>query len=119
VIDDEGDVAESLRRGLELYGHKVEAVASGAAGITAASRARPDVVLCDLGMAETDGFTVARHLRQHLNDAHLPLIAYSGYGQGEVRRRARDAGFDLHLTKPLDLGQLQQAMTDLLVRLGR
>src|SRR5262249_56761989 len=71
VIDDEGDVAESLRRGLELYGHKVEAVPSGAAGITAASRARPDVVLCDLGMAETDGFTVAGTLRQQLPDTHL------------------------------------------------
>jgi PAS domain S-box-containing protein len=119
VIDDDGEVAESLRRGLELFGHKVEVAASGAAGIAAARRVRPDLVLCDLGMAETDGFTVARNLREHLDDTHLPLIAYSGYGQEEVQRRALAAGFDLHLTKPLDLGQLQQGMIGLLVRLGR
>jgi PAS domain S-box-containing protein len=119
VIDDDGEVAESLRRGLELFGHTVEVAASGAAGIAAARRVRPDLVLCDLGMAETDGFTVARNLREHLDDTHLPLVAYSGYGQEEVQRRAHAAGFDLHLTKPLDLGQLQQGMMGLLVRLGR
>src|SRR5215471_11242751 len=119
VIDDDGEVAESLRRGLELFGHKVEVAASGSLGIAAARRVRPDLVLCDLGMAETDGFTVARNLREHLDDTHLPLIAYSGYGQEEVQRRALAAGFDLHLTKPLDLGQLQQGIMGLLVRLGR
>jgi PAS domain S-box-containing protein len=119
VIDDDGDVAESLRGGLELFGHKVEVAASGAAGIAAARRVRPDIVLCDLGMAETDGYTVARSLREQLDDTRLPLIAYSGYGLEEVQRRALVAGFDLSLTKPLDLGQLQQAMMGLLVQLGR
>ena len=80
-------------------------------------RTRPDVVLCDLGMAEMDGFAVAAHLRRELDNGHLPLIAYSGYGHEEAQRRAVAAGFDLHLTKPLDLAQLQEAIADLLARL--
>src|SRR5262249_42589737 len=117
VIDDEADVAETLRRGLALFGHTVDTAASGAAGIEAARRTHPDIVLCDLGMAEMDGYAVAGKLRHELGDGHLPLIAYSGYGHEEAQRRAQAAGFDLHLTKPLDLPQLQQALSDLLARL--
>src|SRR5262249_46260890 len=117
VIDDEADVAETLRRGLALFGHTVDTAASGAAGIEAARRSRPDIVLCDLGMAEMDGYVVAGKLRRELGDGHIPLIAYSGSAPEEPQPRPQAAGFTHPLPKPLDLPQLQQAMSDLLAQL--
>jgi CheY-like chemotaxis protein len=64
-------------------------------------RVQPAIVLCDLGLPDKDGYAVAAELRSHGELAKLPLIAISGYGATEDRARARRAGFDLHLTKPV------------------
>jgi signal transduction histidine kinase/CheY-like chemotaxis protein len=113
VIDDNRDLAESLRYGLTSFGHTVETAYSGSDGMAAVRRVHPDVVVCDLGMAEMSGFAVARALYQERTKAELRLIAYTGYGQEDIQRRTQDAGFDLCLTKPLDLEQLHKAVTGL------
>src|SRR5262249_30291549 len=107
VVEDHRDAAETLRMLLELLGHEVAVAHNGPAGVEAARRFRPDVVLSDLGLPGLDGFAVARALRDDPDTAALRLIALSGYGTEEDRRRCLEAGFDLHLTKPIDLEQLQ------------
>ncbi|MDQ2730126.1 MAG: CHASE3 domain-containing protein [Armatimonadota bacterium] len=110
IIEDNVDAAETLRDVLDLLGHDVEVALSGPEGLEKAQRLLPDVILCDLGLPDMDGFEVARTLRTDPQTASLRLIATSGYGQEEDKRRSREAGFDRHLTKPLDLIQLQEAI---------
>jgi PAS domain S-box-containing protein len=113
VIDDNRDVADSLHYSLELLGHHVETAYSGAEGVEAIQRRRPDVVICDLGMTEMNGFVVAEKLREQSHKRRLPLIAYSGYADEDTQQRAKKAGFDVVLTKPLDVARLQQALREL------
>ena len=93
---------ESLRMLLELFGYEVTVAHSGPEGVAAALRARPDVVLCDIGLPGMDGFAVAGALRDDPATAAARLIAVTGYGQEDDRRRALAAGFDEHLVKPVD-----------------
>ncbi len=103
VIEDNHDTAESLRMLLELSGHRVAVAHAGLPGLQAARELRPDVVLCDIGLpGGMDGYAVARALRADPDVGGAVLIAISGYGQEEDQRRARRAGFDRHLTKPVD-----------------
>jgi len=107
VVDDNRDSAETLRDLLEMSGHQVETAFSGRKGVEAARRVQPQVVLCDIGLPEMDGYAVAAALRQDPATASARLIAISGYGQEEDRRRSRSAGFDRHLTKPINLADLE------------
>jgi signal transduction histidine kinase/CheY-like chemotaxis protein len=102
VVEDNLDSAESLRMFLELFGHGVTLAHTGPDGVAAARALRPDVVLCDIGLPGMDGFAVAGTLRRHPDTAATRLIAVTGYGQEEDRRRALSAGFDIHLVKPVD-----------------
>lgn len=113
VIEDHADAAESLRLLLEIGGHQVEVVATGEAGLNAARRFRPDLVLCDIGLPGMDGYAVARALRANGETDGICLVALSGYGRDEDRRRALEAGFDLHLTKPVDLATLSDLVQTL------
>ena len=79
----------------------------GPAGVAAARRSRPDVVLCDIGLPGLDGYAVARLLRETPELAGTFLVAITGYGKDEDRHRARAAGFDVHLTKPVTFRDLQ------------
>ena len=114
IIEDNQDAADSLQILLELSGHQAEVAYTGREGQNAAHRLRPQVVLCDIGLpGGMNGYDVARGLRSELPDTHL--IALTGYGQEEDQRRAREAGFDRHLTKPIDpaalirlLGEMSQ-----------
>lgn len=110
VVEDNRDSADSLRMVLELYGHEVTVAYTGPDGVEAAREARPDVILCDIGLPGMDGFAVASVLRQDAQTAKARLIAVTGYGQEEDRRRGLNAGFDAHLVKPVDpeklLGEL-------------
>ncbi|HKH44273.1 MAG TPA: ATP-binding protein [Thermoanaerobaculia bacterium] len=111
VIEDYADAAESLRLLLELAGHQVEVASTGRAGIDAARRLRPDVVLCDIGLpGGLDGYDVARALRESRELDATFLIALTGYGQEEDRRRALEAGFDRHMTKPVDPAALDELL---------
>ncbi|HVG08493.1 MAG TPA: ATP-binding protein [Thermoanaerobaculia bacterium] len=109
VIEDNVDAAESLQLLLEIWGHQVEMVHDGPAGLEAVRRFEPDVVLCDIGLpGGMDGYEVARRLRSAGTTARL--VALTGYGQQEDQRRALDAGFDLHLTKPVEPAALQKLL---------
>jgi PAS domain S-box-containing protein len=111
VIEDHLDAAESLRMLLQLSGHEVAVAHAGKIGLELARSFRPDVVLCDIGLpGGMDGYAVAAAVRRDPELATLPLIALSGYGQEEDQRRARQAGFDRHLTKPVDPRLLEQLL---------
>ena len=111
IIEDNADAAESLQLLLELFGHQVATARDGLSGVEMARRLRPDVVLCDIGLPRgMDGYAVARELRRDESLQGVRLIALTGYGQSEDQRRARDAGFDLHLTKPVDPTALERLL---------
>jgi signal transduction histidine kinase len=111
VVEDHLDTSETLRDLLELSGFEVEIAGSGTDGVAAARRFHPDVVLCDLGLPGMDGYEVASTLRRDPATAAARLIALTGYGGEEDRRRSLEAGFDLHLTKPVDPGLLRRLLS--------
>lgn len=101
VVEDNRDSAETLRQLLYYSGYEVAVAFTGQEGLSAAKRMKPHVVLCDIGLPDTNGFVVASTLREEAGPG-LRLIAVTAYGQEEDRRRALEAGFDLHLVKPVD-----------------
>jgi len=110
VIDDNLDAAETLKLMLEWFGHEVATAYSGRTGLEKAKGWRPDVILCDIGLPDTDGYAVARALRSCPDYRPDRLVAMTGYGQDEDKLRALEAGFDLHLTKPVDPADLERLM---------
>jgi PAS domain S-box-containing protein len=113
LIEDNSDCAASMRLVLELNGHAVTVAGAGHAGVEAARLCHPDVVLCDIGLpGEMDGYAVARALRQDPTFNATYLVALTGYGQEEDCRRAREAGFDLHVTKPVDPAYLEELLAN-------
>src|SRR5262249_49665710 len=106
VIEDNEDAREMLKVWLARMGHKVHDTAYGAAGVDMASVLEPDVVLIDVGLPVLDGYEVARRIRAGKGGQSMRLVAITGYGLVDDRRRALEAGFDVHLTKPLVLDQL-------------
>src|SRR5439155_21163997 len=106
VVEDNLDAAVTLGELLELFGYRVALAHDGMAAIELAEAFQPEVVLCDLGLPGVDGYQVARELRRRSATARVRLIAVSGYGMEEDRRRSGEAGFDLHLTKPLSFDEL-------------
>jgi CheY-like chemotaxis protein len=113
VADDNRDAADSLQRILSLYGYEVEVAYDGTAAIRLDGDFRPKVAVLDIGMPGANGFEVARSIREN-RGAGVTLIALTGWGQEGDRRRAMEAGFDYHLTKPVDPG----ALNDLLVEVA-
>ena len=110
VVDDNRDGAESLAMMLRLWGHEVSVAYDGLAGLELAKADPPAVIVLDIGLPGLDGYEAARRLRAEPATADALLIALTGYGQEEDRRRARAAGFDHHLVKPVDHGALQAVL---------
>jgi signal transduction histidine kinase/ActR/RegA family two-component response regulator len=106
VVEDDDDTRTVLAFMLEAEGARVEAAGAGEEAVTLAARIRPDVVLCDIGLPDIDGLEVARRLRGRAGLGATRLIALTGYGQAEDVRQAIAAGFDAHVTKPVNLDQL-------------
>lgn len=102
VIDDNVDASEALAMLLANEGHKVETRQDGVSGISAAETFKPDVVLLDIGMSGMDGYQVAKSLRESTTQKDVVLVAVTGYGLPVDRLRSAEAGFDHHLTKPVD-----------------
>jgi CheY-like chemotaxis protein len=112
IIEDNADARDALRVLLELDGHAVEAAEEGNAALDLARATDPDVALVDIGLPGMDGYEIARRLRAR--DARRPvLIALTGYGQPEDRRRATEAGFDEMLVKPVDPTTLAEMLATL------
>ncbi len=112
VVEDNPDAAATMRDFLELSGHEVELAASGADGVEAARQFHPEVVLCDIGLPGMSGFEVAAELRRDPSTRSAKLIAVTGYGRDEDRRKSKEAGFDMHLTKPVDPVQLRDLLQE-------
>ena len=113
LADDNRDALDSLATLLQCDGHEVFTAVDGAEAFELAASCRPDVMLLDIGMPKLDGYEVARRVRQQPWGGETVLIALTGWGQEEDRRRSREVGFNSHLVKPLDL----DALTVLLARL--
>jgi signal transduction histidine kinase/ActR/RegA family two-component response regulator len=109
IVEDHSDFRELLQSALEEFGHKVEAASDGPDGVALLLEARPEVAIVDIGLPKLDGYGVARKVRAVLG-RNVFLVALTGYGQPEDRQRAREAGFDLHMTKPLDFKVLQSLL---------
>jgi signal transduction histidine kinase/ActR/RegA family two-component response regulator len=110
VIDDDRDNREVLQKSLDLAGHRVDVAEDGARGMEHVLMTRPDVALIDIGLPGMDGYQVARQIRRDLGRG-IRLVALTGYGQPEDRRRAEQAGFDAYLVKPVFADQLVRALT--------
>ena len=113
VVDDNRDAAESLGMLLSLMGADVHIAYNGPDALIAVGQHRPAVVLLDLGMPGMSGHEVATRIREHPEFGHVTLIALTGWGQDEDRRRSRVAGFDYHLIKPADIEALQSLFVSL------
>ena len=111
VVDDNVDAAETLRLWLEIEGHEVQAVHDGDAALEALTDFSPDLVLLDIGLPSMDGYEVARRMRA-ASGRQIVLAALTGWGQSEDRKRAIEAGFDHHLTKPVDLDGLRALLAE-------
>lgn len=107
VVDDNLDSAESLSLLLELMGHEVRTAHDGEQALAEADAFRPDLVLMDIGMPRMDGYEAARRLREAEWAASIILVALTGWGQDEDRRRSEAAGFNHHLIKPVDPAALE------------
>lgn len=107
VVDDNTDSAESMGMVLDMVGMDHRVAYDGPSALESVQAFRPDVVLLDIGMPEMDGYEVARRIRQSPQDAGTVLIALTGWSQAQDRQRSQEAGFDHHLSKPVDIGALQ------------
>lgn len=113
LVEDNKDTAESLQMLLELLGHRVCVVHDGAAGVAAARASAPDVMLVDIGLPGMDGYEVAKLVRAEKGLERVVMVALTGYGRDEDRRRALAAGFDHHLVKPVNPDALSALVAEL------
>jgi CheY-like chemotaxis protein/two-component sensor histidine kinase len=112
IVDDNADAGTSLGALLQLDGHETQTAFSSLDALQLAQSFSPDIVLLDIGLPEMDGYEVARRLRQFPHGQRINIIALTGYGQEEDRKRAQDAGFDAHLVKPLDFTALGKLLAE-------
>ena len=110
VVDDNVDAVEMMRVLLEKEGHEIASANDGDAAIEIAVRCPPEIALIDLGMPGMDGYELARRLRQEPSLARTKLIALTGYGQEDDIQKSRQAGFDHHLVKPVDLNAIRSLL---------
>jgi DNA-binding response OmpR family regulator len=111
IVEDNTDAREALREALEMSGHEIFEADSGASGVESALANRPDTALIDIGLPGFDGYEVARRIRSSSESQGMILIALTGYGSPEDRRRSEQAGFDTHLVKPLNFDMLDNLLT--------
>jgi CheY-like chemotaxis protein len=109
IIEDNRDTADTMKDVLELAGHDVSVAYDGRDGLAQARDRQPEVILCDIGLpGKLKGYDVAREVRATTELNGVRMIALTGYGQPEDRARSREAGFDAHLTKPVDIAELER-----------
>jgi PAS domain S-box-containing protein len=111
LVEDNADVRDGLRLLLEDWGHRVDEAVDGPSGLTQALQGLPDLALIDVGLPGLDGYGVARGIRSAPGGDSIRLVALTGYGQPEDRRRALEAGFDAHLVKPVEPDDLLRLLT--------
>jgi PAS domain S-box-containing protein len=119
VVDDSVDTADSLAMLLSLDGYEVRTAHDGIAALSAAREFAPEVVLMDIGLPGADGYEVAQRIRGEESLHDVLLIAMTGYGEEEARARSRQAGFDHHLVKPVDVSELKALLAPRVARRGQ
>ncbi|HWM93790.1 MAG TPA: ATP-binding protein, partial [Thermoanaerobaculia bacterium] len=112
VVDDNRDAADSLALLLRMKGNEVHTAYDGLEAIGAVAVFHPDVVLLDIGLPKLDGYEAARRIREQGGGAGIMLVALTGWGQEEDRRRSKEAGFDHHMTKPVEFAALQKLLAE-------
>jgi PAS domain S-box-containing protein len=112
VVDDNRDAAKSLAMLLKLMGHQVDTAHDGLEGVARAATFRADIILLDIGMPGLNGYEAARRIRQQNGHPAPKLVALTGWGQEEDRRRSAEAGFDAHLVKPVDVAALTRLVEE-------
>jgi PAS domain S-box-containing protein len=110
VVDDNRDAAASLAMMLKIMGHEVRTAHDGLAGVEAAAASRPDVILLDIGMPKLNGYDACRRIRAEPWGQDVFIVAVTGWGQDEDKRRSLEAGFDHHLTKPVEPADLERVL---------
>jgi CheY-like chemotaxis protein/anti-sigma regulatory factor (Ser/Thr protein kinase) len=115
VVDDNQDSADSLAMFLNILGHEVHTAHDGLTAVEEAEAFEPSVILLDIGLPKLNGYEVARRIRE-TRGGEVVLIALTGWGQEEDRRRSREAGFDHHLTKPVDFNELDELLAGVNLR---
>jgi CheY-like chemotaxis protein len=110
LVEDNEYLRDTTQILLESEGYQVGVAADGLSALTAIEVERPDVALVDIGLPELDGYALAQRVREHHVCDHTYLVALTGFGQEADRRRAFEAGFDEHLTKPVDLEHLNRVL---------
>jgi CheY-like chemotaxis protein len=107
IVDDNRDGAESLSMLFSVLGHEPVVAFSGEEGIERFRESAPDFVFLDIGLPDIDGYEVCRRIRNLPNGMSAALVAITGWGSEDDKKRAREAGFDAHLTKPVELSQIE------------
>ncbi len=113
VVDDNRDAADSLGTLLSMIGHEVYTAYDGLEAVGAAAAFQPDVVLLDIGLPKLNGYEAARRIREQDGGPDVVLIALTGWGQEEDRRRSEEAGFDHHMTKPVEFADLKKLLAEI------
>jgi len=113
IVDDDEDTVTSMSMMLRILGHDTYSARDGLEAVEAANSYRPDIVLLDIGLPKLSGYEVARRIRQQPWGKEMTLVALTGWGQEEDKRRAREAGFDYHLIKPVEPTALEKLLQDL------
>ncbi len=113
VVDDNHDAGDTMSQILELLGADVRTARDGLQALAAFADYRPSVVLLDIGMPGMNGYEVAQAIRARYPGDATKLVALTGWGQDEDRRKARDAGFDHHMVKPADIAALEALLSSM------
>ena len=113
IVDDNRDGANSLAMMLRLLGTETSTAYDGLEGVEVAERVRPDVILLDIGLPKLNGYEACRRIRAQSWGKGITVIAVTGWGQDEDRRRSQNAGFDHHLVKPVDPNALTRVLANM------
>jgi two-component system, chemotaxis family, CheB/CheR fusion protein len=114
IVDDNRDAAGMLAMLLQFSGHETHTAHDGVEAVEATTKLEPDVILLDIGLPRMSGYEAARQIREQQEQPGRPLlVALTGWGQDEDRRRTEEAGFDVHLVKPVDVAALGKLLDDL------
>jgi CheY-like chemotaxis protein len=112
VVDDNRDSADSLAMLLQVTGHEVHIAHDGPEAVEEAATFQPHVILLDIGLPRLNGYEAARQIRKQQRHKNLTLVALTGWGQEEDRRRSEEAGFDAHMVKPVDFAALTKLLAE-------
>ena len=110
VVDDDADTARTVAALLSELGHAVEYVTSPQVVVDIAKRMRPWLIFLDIGMPDVNGWELARLLRHELGHEAVRIVAVTGYGDASAHRQSREAGFDAHVQKPVDMRLLESIL---------